>query len=138
MPITHAPNSEPTNLRKSQLSKLEALLREAPITYAGLSEAMGLKDSSVRRYLQLLRNQGLPVRIAGWEKPKLYNCRPKFTLGREPDAPRPKSGDEETEAVADAALDALIERDVLRKLAKIRPRRDPIITMFFGEYQRGI
>lgn len=125
------------NTKELQLARIECLLREGSFSYAALATAVGLKDSSVRRYVKILQGRGLPLRIAGWENPLLFNYRPRFTVGMEPDVMRPTIGAPDAAVMDDAVLEKLITRENAKKLAKIKPRRDPIITMFFGEYQRG-
>ena len=125
------------NTKELQLARIECLLREGPFSYAALATAVGLKDSSVRRYVKILQGRGLPLRIAGWENPLLFNYRPLFTVGMEPDVIRPRRRVRAGDTMDDVVLERLITRENAKKLAKIKPRRDPIITMFFGEYQRG-
>ena len=123
--------------KEMQLARIECLLREGTFSYAALATAVGLKDSSVRRYVKMLQGRGLRLRVAGWENPMRLDCRPLFTVGTEPDVVRPRRGVRTGDTMDDAVLERLITRENAKKLAKITPRRDPIITMFFGEYQRG-
>lgn len=125
------------NTKEQQLARIEFLLREGPVSYATLATAVGLKDSSIRRYVKMLQGRGLRLRVAGWENPMRLDCRPLFTVGMEPDVIRPRRRVRAGDTMDDVVLERLITRENAKKLAKIKPRRDPIITMFFGEYQRG-
>lgn len=117
-----------------RLAEIEALLRAEPLCLSGLCSATGLKEGAVRRYLNLLRGKGVPIRVVEWRKDRgPFALVPYYKA--EPGLSATKRGAAVDDASApDIDIERLISKENARKAALIKPRRDPMTIMFFGEY----
>lgn len=85
-PATHRPNTK-------GYAKIIAALTAGPTSVVTLSQVSGLRDTSVRNYLNALRSvEPSQVFIEEWgTHPDSVGIKfPKYRLGTAPDAPKPK------------------------------------------------
>jgi hypothetical protein len=78
---------------RAGVARLIVELMAGPATHIDLVASTGMADSTVRLWVQALRdNPHRPVRIASWERYGNMGWKPVYALNPEglPDAPRPR------------------------------------------------
>lgn len=102
-----------------RLDQIEKLISSGVRTVAGMSAAMNLSPSSVRRYLDMMLEDE-EIHIGEWEGDGRYS-RAMYSLGKSNKVVPPKRQSWQKK----------------KEPAKMPVVRDPMLTFLFGEYRRA-
>lgn len=136
--------TKPAALKK--IARIIELLTAKPMTVFELAEAVSLSVRTLVAYLSYLRgdtrSDGLRgprrVRLCEWRAREDGHYDVLYAVGTKPDAKRPAKRDaaerrrDKRNLLALHDPDELLRRRRARQAKRRKPRRDPMITAFFG------